>query len=196
MCTRFDRVFEQQLQQKHQMQIYLNESVKCAISFFFYGLVWVKYLMKWPSNGLFGKERNGYRKRWQPSMMNNRSPCHIMKCKRRAQKRQLKWCSIIFLYSYGKCRIRRMGFPWFRSNFQIWSNDILMRVFMWHNKRGDDIDDIDLKYSSRQNKIDWILWVRQLVWQLTVEHCKKWALALLRNRIQMHTHIYILKWVS
>lgn len=39
-------------------------------------------------------------------------------------------------------------------------------------KTGDDIDDIDLKYFSIatlwNNKIDWILWVHQLVWQLTV----------------------------
>lgn len=30
---------------------------------------------------------------------------------------------------------------------------------------GDVIDDID---AERRNKIDWILWVHQLVWQLTV----------------------------
>lgn len=187
---------------------FLNKN-DCAISVYRSWQVWVKYLrgqmtdQSAQSTGvlaLFCAEKWFSSSQWQPSAMNNRSQCHIMKSERNEsplEKKPRHIRSTRYLWAHVNRRIvlnttvaTFIGFYFAVSSYanvpkrlrdlcssspldliEWYSNESILCVTQ-NEKTADDIDDIDLAYFSiatlRNNKIDWILWVHQLVWQLTV----------------------------
>lgn len=102
---------------------------------------------------------------WHPSLMNNRSQNVTSWNIWTKQNETIEWkrYSINYLWAHVISSKRTVEYYYvFLCKFfehlwisaparKIWSHDIQMSIFMWHNKnwRRNDIDDIDLKYSSK-----------------------------------------------